>query len=126
MPQQNALEYIRSGQTPFFRLPCADPHALKEVDAALIGVTRFVLFFADRALPRLLDNFADPAIGAVGAATLGAALIARWSFIALLASQHRWGSLVAVPVAGRTAMVVAMHYAGAAVIERQRDMGKSI
>jgi agmatinase len=39
MPQQNALEYIRSGQTPFFRLPCADPHALSDVDAALIGVT---------------------------------------------------------------------------------------
>ena len=39
MPQQSALEYIRSGQTPFFRLPCADPHALKDVDAALIGVT---------------------------------------------------------------------------------------
>jgi agmatinase len=39
MPQQSALEYIRSGQTPFFRLPCADPHALKDVDAALVGVT---------------------------------------------------------------------------------------
>jgi agmatinase len=39
MPQQSALEYIRSGQTPFFRLPCADPHLLKDVDAALIGVT---------------------------------------------------------------------------------------
>ena len=39
MAQQNALEYIRSGQTPFFRLPCADPRALKDVDAALIGVT---------------------------------------------------------------------------------------
>jgi agmatinase len=39
MPQQSALEYIRSGQTPFFRLPCADPHALKDADAALIGVT---------------------------------------------------------------------------------------
>ena len=39
MPQQSALDYIRSGQTPFFRLPCADPHALKDVDAALIGVT---------------------------------------------------------------------------------------
>src|SRR6202022_4697690 len=40
----------------------------------------------------------DPAIGAVGAATLGAALIARWSFIALLASRHRWGFLVAVTI----------------------------
>ena len=39
MPQQSALEYIRSGQTPFFRLPCADPHGLTGVDAALIGVT---------------------------------------------------------------------------------------
>jgi agmatinase len=39
MPQQSALEYIRSGQTPFFRLPCADPHALGKADAALIGVT---------------------------------------------------------------------------------------
>jgi agmatinase len=39
MPQQSALEYIRSGQTPFFRLPFADAHALREVDAALIGVT---------------------------------------------------------------------------------------
>ena len=39
MPQQSALEYIRSGQTPFFRLPRGDPHALREVDAALIGVT---------------------------------------------------------------------------------------
>lgn len=39
MPQQSALEYIRSGQTPFFRLPCADPHALMDVDAALLGVT---------------------------------------------------------------------------------------
>jgi len=39
MPQQSALEYIRSGQTPFFRLPCADPHGLAGVDAALIGVT---------------------------------------------------------------------------------------
>jgi agmatinase len=39
MPQQSALEYIRSGQTPFFRLPCADPQALQDVDAALIGVT---------------------------------------------------------------------------------------
>lgn len=39
MPQQSAFEYIRSGQTPFFRLPCADPHALRDVDAALIGVT---------------------------------------------------------------------------------------
>ena len=39
MAQQSALEYIRSGQTPFFRLPCADPRALKDVDAALIGVT---------------------------------------------------------------------------------------
>jgi adenosylcobinamide-GDP ribazoletransferase len=57
---------------------------------------------------RAVEVMRDPAIGAVGAATLGAALIARWSFIALLASQHRWGFLVAVPVAGRTAMVVAM------------------
>ena len=39
MPQQSALDYIRSGQTPFFRLPCADPHGLTGVDAALIGVT---------------------------------------------------------------------------------------
>jgi agmatinase len=39
MPQQSALEYIRSGQTPFFRLPAADPHALRDVDAAIIGVT---------------------------------------------------------------------------------------
>lgn len=39
MPQQSALEYIRSGQTPFFRLPTADAHALRDVDAALIGVT---------------------------------------------------------------------------------------
>ena len=39
MPQQSALEYIRSGQTPFFRLPCVDPYALERVDAALIGVT---------------------------------------------------------------------------------------
>lgn len=39
MPQLSALEYIRGGQTPFFRLPCADPHDLKGVDAALIGVT---------------------------------------------------------------------------------------
>jgi agmatinase len=39
MPQQSALEYIRTGQTPFFRLPSADPRALREVDAALIGVT---------------------------------------------------------------------------------------
>lgn len=50
----------------------------------------------------------DPAIGAVGAACLGVTLLARWSFVALLASQHRWGFLVAVPVVGRTAMVVAM------------------
>src|SRR5260370_34541785 len=39
MPQQSALEYIRSGQTPFFRLPTADAQALRDVDAALIGVT---------------------------------------------------------------------------------------
>ena len=39
MPQQTALDYIRSGQTPFFRLSCADPRSLAEVDAALIGVT---------------------------------------------------------------------------------------
>ncbi len=39
MVQQSALEYIRSGQTPFFRLPCGDPRALREIDAALIGVT---------------------------------------------------------------------------------------
>jgi adenosylcobinamide-GDP ribazoletransferase len=57
---------------------------------------------------RALEVMRDPAIGAVGAATLGTALLARWSFIALLASQHRWGFLVAVPVAGRTAMVVTM------------------
>ena len=55
-----------------------------------------------------IEVMRDPAIGAVGAATLGAALIARWSFIALLASRHRWGFLVAVPIAGRTAMVVTM------------------
>src|SRR2546427_5451032 len=57
---------------------------------------------------RALEVMRDPAIGAVGAASLGAALLARWSFIALLASQHRWGFLVAVPLAGRTAMVVTM------------------
>lgn len=39
MPQQSALEYIRSGQTPFFRLPSAEPHELRDADAALIGVT---------------------------------------------------------------------------------------
>jgi len=39
MPQLSALEYIRGGQMPFFRLPCADPHRLSGVDAALIGVT---------------------------------------------------------------------------------------
>lgn len=50
----------------------------------------------------------DPRIGAVGAAVLGATLIARWSFIALLAAQQRWGFLVAVPVAGRAAMVAVM------------------
>ncbi|HTO95427.1 MAG TPA: agmatinase [Myxococcales bacterium] len=38
MPQQSALEYIRTGQIPFFRLPLADPRALGEADAALIGV----------------------------------------------------------------------------------------
>lgn len=58
--------------------------------------------------PRALDVMRDPAIGAIGAATLGAALLARWSFIALLASRHRWGFLVAVPVAGRAAMVVTL------------------
>jgi agmatinase len=39
MPQLSALEYIRGGQTPFFRLPSAEPQRLGEVDAALIGVT---------------------------------------------------------------------------------------
>ena len=57
---------------------------------------------------RALEVMRDPAIGAAGAAWLGAALLARWSFVALLASQHRWGFLAAVPVAGRTAMVVTM------------------
>jgi adenosylcobinamide-GDP ribazoletransferase len=57
---------------------------------------------------RAVEVMRDPAVGAVGAATLGAALLARWSFIALLASRHRWGVLAAAPVVGRTAMVVAM------------------
>jgi agmatinase len=39
MPQLSALEYIRGGQTPFFRLSGADPQRLADMDAALIGVT---------------------------------------------------------------------------------------
>src|ERR1051326_478825 len=50
----------------------------------------------------------DPRVGAVGAATLAAALIARWAFVALLGGPRHWGLLVTVPVAGRAAMVVAM------------------
>jgi agmatinase len=39
MPQLSALEYLKSGDMPFFRLPRADTNSLKDVDAALIGVT---------------------------------------------------------------------------------------
>ena len=38
MSQQSAFEYLRHGQTPFFRLPSADPRALGEADAVLLGV----------------------------------------------------------------------------------------
>jgi agmatinase len=43
MPQQSALEYIRHGQTPFFRLPMADlaakgPSAYAGADVVLLGV----------------------------------------------------------------------------------------
>jgi agmatinase len=41
MAQQSALEYIRGGQTPFFRLPQVDPMRgeAKGLDAVLLGVT---------------------------------------------------------------------------------------
>ncbi|HYV65994.1 MAG TPA: agmatinase [Myxococcales bacterium] len=41
MPQQSALDYIRGGQTPFFRLPQVDPMRgeAKDLDAVLLGVT---------------------------------------------------------------------------------------
>jgi len=57
---------------------------------------------------RALAVMREPGVGAVGAAVLVAAMIARWSFVATLAAQHRWGLLVVVPVAGRTAMVAVM------------------
>jgi adenosylcobinamide-GDP ribazoletransferase len=47
----------------------------------------------------------DPSIGAVGAAALAATLLVRWSFIAALATGHRWPLLVVAPIAGRAAMV---------------------
>jgi len=41
MPQQSALDYIRGGQTPFFRLPQVDPMRgeARGLDAVLLGVT---------------------------------------------------------------------------------------
>jgi len=41
MAQQSALEYIRGGQTPFFRLPQVDPMRgeARGLDAVLLGVT---------------------------------------------------------------------------------------
>src|SRR6266566_4636734 len=71
-------------------------------DLALTGALHLdaVADVADRWASRLpaeraVEVMRDPAIGAVGTASVGVALILRWSFIAVLASQHRWGFLVA-------------------------------
>lgn len=54
----------------------------------------------------------EPTIGGVGAAALVAALLLRLSLLGLMASQHRFTSLAAAPIAGRFAMVWLMSRAG--------------
>lgn len=64
-----------------------------------------------------LEVMHDPAIGAVGAAVLGATLILRWSLLAVVinqaASTGHWWLLLVPPVASRTVMVAALALPGA-------------
>jgi adenosylcobinamide-GDP ribazoletransferase len=50
----------------------------------------------------------EPAIGAVGAAALGAWLLLRVGFVAALAEAALWPLLVVAPVCGRAAMVLVL------------------
>ena len=50
----------------------------------------------------------EPAIGAVGAAALGAMLLLRMAFVAALAAASLWWLLVVAPVCGRAAMVLVL------------------
>jgi adenosylcobinamide-GDP ribazoletransferase len=47
-------------------------------------------------------------VGAVGAAVAGAALLVRFSWVAVLVDAELWALLAAVPVCGRAGMVVAL------------------
>jgi len=59
-----------------------------------------------------LEVMRDPAIGAVGAAVLGATLLLRWSLLAVLidraAATGHWWLLLVPPVVSRTSMVVTL------------------
>ncbi|HWD10161.1 MAG TPA: adenosylcobinamide-GDP ribazoletransferase [Actinomycetota bacterium] len=59
-----------------------------------------------------LEVMRDPAIGAVGAAVLGATLLARWSLLAVLIGQAapagHWWLLLVPPVVSRTSMVLTL------------------
>lgn len=48
----------------------------------------------------------DPAVGALGAATLMLALLLRFSLLVLLTGLPAWGGIIAAPVIGRTAMAL--------------------
>lgn len=71
----------------------------------------------------------DPAVGGVGAATLGSVLITRFTLLTVLGSENLVG-LIGVPVAGRAAMVWATgrmpHGPGSLASDLHRTASRSV
>lgn len=64
---------------------------------------------ASRAEPeRALEIMREPQVGALGAIAVGAMLLLRFAWVAVLAAAQQWALIAAVPVCGRAAMAFAL------------------